>query len=65
MDTLHRASLLTPEQASEYLSIPVGTLANWRYRGEGPRYVKAGGRLVRYRAVDLDSWLTGTYPSAA
>ncbi|WP_329348411.1 helix-turn-helix domain-containing protein [Streptomyces sp. NBC_01261] len=59
-----RAALLTPKQASEYLSIPVGTLANWRYQGDGPRYVKAG-RLVRYRAVDLDSWLTGTYPSAA
>lgn len=60
---LHTASLLTPEQASEYLSIPIGTLANWRYRGEGPRYVKAG-RLIRYRAVDLDSWLSGTHPSA-
>ncbi|MFH8566326.1 helix-turn-helix transcriptional regulator [Streptomyces sp. NPDC017988] len=62
--TLHAASLLTPKQASEYLNIPAGTLANWRYRGEGPRYVKAG-RSVRYRLVDLDSWLIGTYPSDA
>ncbi|MFE6332978.1 helix-turn-helix transcriptional regulator [Streptomyces sp. NPDC057798] len=62
--TVHTESLLTSKQASKYLCIPTGTLANWRYRGEGPRYVKAG-RAVRYRQADLDAWLNGTYPSAA
>ncbi|MFE1551607.1 helix-turn-helix domain-containing protein [Streptomyces sp. NPDC058718] len=62
MDT--STSLLTPEQASEYLNVSHWTLRNWRYRGEGPPFLKAG-RSVRYRLVDLDSWLSGTYSFAS
>lgn len=48
--------LLTPAAVSDYLDVPTGTLANWRYRGSGPPFVRLG-RHVRYRAVDLDDWL--------
>jgi len=29
----------------------------WRSQGRGPRYYKAGEKLVRYRRTDLDSWI--------
>ena len=36
--------------------IPLGTLAQWRYLGKGPRYVKAG-KHVLYRRSDIEAWL--------
>jgi excisionase family DNA binding protein len=44
------------ERTGEYLTVPVGTLANWRYQGKGPRFVKIG-RHVRYRRSDVEAWL--------
>lgn len=51
-----RRALLTPQQVSDYLGIPSGTLANWRYLGRGPAFVHLG-RHVRYREVDVDHWI--------
>lgn len=48
--------LMTPRELSSYLGVPSGTLANWRYQGYGPPFVKVG-RQVRYRSDDLDNWL--------
>jgi hypothetical protein len=48
--------LLEPHEAADYLGVPTGTLANWRYQGRGPAFVRHG-RFVRYRAVDIASWL--------
>jgi excisionase family DNA binding protein len=48
--------LLTPEQVSEHLRVPLGTLANWRYQGRGPAFVRFG-RHVRYRASDVTEWI--------
>jgi hypothetical protein len=48
--------LLTEEEASEHLRVPARTLQWWRYAGGGPRYLKLG-RLVRYRAADIESFL--------
>ena len=33
-----------------------GTMAQWRHRGEGPRYVRFGNRVL-YLGRDLNSWL--------
>jgi hypothetical protein len=46
-----KTRVLTAQQLSERWQVPVQTLANWRWRGEGPRYFKPGG-AVRYR----DHW---------
>ncbi len=51
-------ALLRPREAAEFLGIPEGTLAQWRSQHRGPRYIKLEGRLVRYRASDLESWLS-------
>lgn len=45
-----------PEEVSDLLKVPQGTLANWRYLGKGPRFVKVG-RRVRYRRSDVEAWL--------
>ena len=51
--------LLTPAQAAELLGVPEGTLAQWRSQRRGPAFIKLEGRLVRYRARDLDSYIVG------
>ncbi len=52
------SKLRAPEAAS-YLRIAVSTLAKLRCYGGGPRFAKAGPRLVIYDRADLDAWLAG------
>lgn len=47
---------LTTEQVSEYLTVPVGTLYQWRSRGHGPRAAKVG-RHLRWKQADVDRWV--------
>lgn len=51
-----RATTVTTEEAARRLGVKASTLANWRWRGGGPAYVKVGGR-VRYRLRDLACYL--------
>jgi integrase len=37
---------LTPAEAAQLLRLSPRTLANWRSKGEGPRFEKVGGRVV-------------------
>jgi excisionase family DNA binding protein len=53
--------LLTPAELGDYLGVPLGTLANWRYQGRGPAYVRFG-RHVRYRATDIAAWVDEQQP---
>ena len=61
---------ITPRKAAQYLGISEAALRLWRSRGEGPRYFRAGDKLVRYRRADLDGWIesrlsgTGGIPTA-
>lgn len=34
------------------------TLATWRTKGIGPRYLKVGS-AVRYRLADVEDWIAG------
>jgi len=43
-------------QTSDYLGIPVGTLYQWRHRGQGPRAFKVG-RWLRYDPAEVRRWL--------
>ena len=38
--------------------IPYQTLANWRTAGNGPKFARLNGRMIRYRRSDLDAWLS-------
>ena len=46
---------LDAESAAAYLSLSAKTLANYRCRGIGPRFIKRG--RIFYRRSDLDAWL--------
>jgi excisionase family DNA binding protein len=48
--------LMTTQEVSSYLGVPVGTLYQWRLRGEGPRAVRVG-RHLRFRFTDLNRWI--------
>jgi predicted DNA-binding transcriptional regulator AlpA len=48
--------LYSQDDIAEHLGCSVRTLERYRVSGDGPRFVKIG-RLVRYRAIDLDAWL--------
>ncbi len=48
---------LASRQAARYLGVSEAALRLWRSRGEGPRYFRAGEKLVRYRRADLDCWI--------
>ena len=47
---------LSPQGLAEYLDVPIGTVYQWRYRGEGPAGIKVG-RHVRYRLREVEAWL--------
>lgn len=49
-------TLWDPQTLADRLDIPVRTLGQWRYHGNGPPYVKVG-RHVRYRREDVEAWL--------
>ena len=56
--TMSTTELLTPRQVSDRLHLAVGTLANWRAAGTGPRFLRLGS-AVRYRESDLETWANG------
>lgn len=51
-------ALLTPEETSEVLKVAIQTLANWRSQGKGPSWVKLGARRCRYRASEIERFIT-------
>jgi hypothetical protein len=55
MDVETKGMNLLPKEAAERMRISVGTLANWRTRGEGPRYIK-WGRKVLYPVPEIEAF---------
>ncbi|AIV35929.1 MULTISPECIES: helix-turn-helix transcriptional regulator [Streptomyces] len=53
--------LLTPRQVHAEYGFSLQTLANWRWCGTGPNYIKTspgrGGR-IKYRRSHIEAWLT-------
>ena len=56
-DKSDSAQILRAKQAAQYIGMAPSTLAKWRMRNCGPRYIRAGKRIVVYRRRDLDRWL--------
>lgn len=50
---------LTAAQAAAFLGMTVGGLETMRKERRGPRYVRASGKLVRYRIADLREFMDG------
>ena len=49
--------ILRTPGASEYVGLSSSTLEKMRLLGEGPRFVRLGGRAIGYDIRDLDAWL--------
>jgi predicted site-specific integrase-resolvase len=59
MIPVRKTDLLTPEEAAAHLGFTYATLADWRCKGGGPKFLKFGegrGGRVRYRPEDLAAW---------
>lgn len=52
-------NLLNDVEVAALLGASLQTVRNWRWRGEGPRFVKLGGRMVRYRPEDVQAFIEG------
>jgi hypothetical protein len=50
--------LATPAEVAKALHTTPANLAQMRYRGDGPKFVRAGRRRILYRWVDIDQWIT-------
>jgi len=48
--------LLTPDELSDYLGVPIRTLDRWRSQGTGPPFVRFG-RAIRYPVPRLLLWV--------
>jgi predicted DNA-binding transcriptional regulator AlpA len=46
----------TQEEAATIIGVKPTTLAMWRHKGKGPRYLKIG-RSCFYRESDIEAWL--------
>jgi predicted DNA-binding transcriptional regulator AlpA len=49
--------LWTVDDVSAYLGVPVKTLYQWKWRGEGPP-VRKIGRYLRYEPAAVKRWVT-------
>lgn len=52
-----RRALAKPVDLSEYIGKPIQTLAIWRMKGIGPKFLKLENGSVRYRWEEIDAWL--------
>lgn len=46
-----------PEDLADWLQVSLRTIQQWRYRRQGPPYVRLSHRQVRYAVDDVESWL--------
>lgn len=54
--------LLTPREAGELMRVSPGSLANWRYEGRGPVFIRLGDGPkppIRYRLSDVRRFIHG------
>lgn len=49
--------LIKPAELAKRIEKSEAVLANWRYLGLGPKFVKVGARSIRYRVSDIEDWL--------
>lgn len=52
----YRMILLTTEDAAEKMWVKIQTLAGWRHRRFGPKYIKRG-QTILYQLDHIEEWL--------
>lgn len=54
--------LLSPTEVCDLLKIQPSTLRAWRYRKQGPAFVRVTPQLIRYQLSDLQAFLRPSHP---
>ena len=54
---LKEKEFFTTAEAANLLSLQASTLHQWRWSGQGPKFVRLGTRSIRYRHQDLLDWI--------
>jgi hypothetical protein len=54
------SALLTEREVAAKLKISISGVRKLRWAGRGPKCLR-WGRLIRYRARDVEDWLTSAY----
>jgi len=49
---------LNTAHAAAFLGLTSGGMETMRKEGRGPAFIRASGKLVRYRVADLNNWMT-------
>jgi len=49
--------LLTQREAANVLRLSQRTIERLRVSGVGPKFIRCGGRSIRYRQSDLEEWI--------
>ena len=57
-------TLLNQRQAASVLCLSERTLERLRVSGQGPRFVRASGRSIRYRQSDLEAYIAARVVSS-
>jgi hypothetical protein len=53
--SVRELEVLTEKDLAAVLQMQPQSLADWRHRGFGPRYLKLG-HMIRYRPTDINAW---------
>jgi helix-turn-helix protein len=59
LHSLPDKAMAKPEEAAAFLRLKRATLAWYRCHGGGPKYVRVGPKLIRYRMGDLREYAKG------
>lgn len=57
--------ILRTPAAATYVGLSASSLEKMRMTGDGPRFIRLGGRAVGYDVADLDDWLDQQKESTA
>ncbi len=52
-----RNELIDEKEVADILQVSVGTLRNWRWKRNGPKWQRIGKRLVRYTRQDVSDFI--------
>jgi len=61
---LAAGNLLTDTEVAALCGCAVQTLRNMRWRGDGPAWVRLGGRMIRYKPADVRAFIDGKADAA-
>ena len=49
--------VFTEAETAARFKVKIFTIRKWRREGSGPRFIRCGGRLIRYAENDISEWL--------